>query len=554
MMSRVQIRDLAAIGEIDEIPDHSTPLNAWTTAQNVAFRDGFVQNAFGYTPVSSGDDGSNPLLARPQYLMPYLDPYDSTLHWVYGGVNDSGKGIICRYNGSTNVNITDTVNYPSTGFYGDVTRWNGAIVNGLLVINNQLTVPQMWDRTSGQLDSTVGDLTNWAAAFTGTGTCKVLRGFRSFFLAMDCSDTSGSPNRNPYEIKHSGIVDPYTAPEWLPSASNRAGAKYIGEGTGYIVDCAQMRGANIIYTTQTAYIMSFVGGNEVFAIEKTLLEYGMLTQGCVAGFKDGRHFLVSTGDIVLTDGNNAESIIDGRRRDSLFQNIDSTYYVNSFVVPNYSQGEIWFCYPKTGFTYPNSVAKWNMKTGAWSFMTLPVEVPHIAFGAVPQGVGDGFWDDDSGFWDDDTGVWNESNYNPAIRSMMMAEFGATISASALDKADDGNQQDGSNMSVVLQRTGMPVAGNGQNGPVIDPTVDKNVDEIWPLIDGGPVNIRVGTSDYLDGSITWDGQQSFDPATQRKLDVRPPEGKFIAVEFSSNANVGWSLTGYDLNIIATGDRG
>lgn len=552
---RVPFRDLAAIGAIDEVPDHATPPNAWTTAQNVTFRDGFVQSAKGYTPVSSGDDSSNALIARPQFLLPYFDPNSSNFYWIYPGTNDSSKGIVGAYNGSTNANITNVTTYPSTNFYGATTRWNGAVVNGLVVLNNQLTTPQMWDRTGGVLKSELTELTDWQNSFTTYGTCAVLRGFNNFFVALDVTDTGSSPNRNPYEIKHSGIVDSYTAPEWVPSTSNRAGSKYIGEGGGVIIDCLPLRGVNMVYTEREAWAMRFVGGNEVFAVEKTLSEYGMLAQGCATALKDGMHFLVSVGDIVLTDGNSANSIIDGRRRDSVFADIDSTNYVNSFVVSNYAQGEIWFCYPHSGATYPDRVMKWNVKSGAWSRMELPVETAYIAFGPVPFPTGStGTWDTDSQVWDADSDPWDVSNYNPTIRSLMMAENASTIATSALAKIDDSNQFDGSNISVVLQKTGIIAAGVGQSGPIFDAHVDKHVDEIWPMVTGGPVNIRVGSSEYIEGPYSYpDGYQSFDPSTTRKLDVRV-NGRYIAVEFQSNANLAWTLDGYDLNITAESPRG
>ena len=370
-MSKVPFNDLAAYGEIDEIPNHATPMNAWTTAQNVTFRDGFVQKSNGYTEIAAGAA----MLCAPQYLMPYYDPEVGKLYWIYPGTEDANdKGVICTFDGTTHTDRTNIGVYAGTAFYGDTTRWNGAVVNGLAVVNNQLTTPQMWARTGASLNADFDELTDWQNSFTTYGTCKVLRGFRNFFIALDITDTGTTPTRNPYEVKHSGIVDSYTAPEWAPTTSNRAGSKYIGEGGGVLVDCLPLRNVNIIYSENEAWPMSYVGGNEVFAIgDKALLEYGMLAQGCAAAFGAGHHFLVTLGDIVVHDGSNAESIINSRKRDTVFADMDSTNYVNSFVVSHYTEQEIWFCYPKTGAVYPNAVAKWSIKTGAWSFQDLPVE-------------------------------------------------------------------------------------------------------------------------------------------------------------------------------------
>ena len=539
-MGLVTFNNLAQYGVIEEVPDHSTPMNAWTTGVNVTFRDGHVQTAKGYTLVT------NQSFARPQFLMPYYDPATGTLHWIAPGIDASGPdvGKIETFDGTTSVDRTKAGNYLLS------TRWNGAIVNGLAVVNNQVDIPQMWGRTTGTLKDDFEDLTNWPANHTAA----VLRGFRNFFICLDITDTGNSPNRNPYEIMHSGIVDSYTAPEWAPLTTNRAGSKFIGEGGGVLVDCLPLRGVNIVYSESEAWPMSFVGGNEVFAIgDKALLEYGILAQGCVAAFGAGSHFLVSVGDIVVHDGSNAQSIIDGKVRDSLFADIDPVNFVNSFVVSHYSEGEIWFCYPGIGNTYPNKIAKWNIKSNVWSFMVLPIETAMIRFGAVPEGVNDGFWDDDTEVWDADNSVWDEGNYNPTIKNLVMAKTASTIAASGLLKIDDGLDFDGTAFTVTLQKTGIIIAGNGQSGPYSDPNVDKFFDQIWPRVEGNAVNIRIGTAQFIDGPYTWTNKQSFDPATDRKLDFRPKEGYYGAIEFSSQG-VEWHMDGFDLGVQATGSRG
>lgn len=554
---RVPFNNLAQYGEIDEIPDHATPPNAWTTAQNVTFRDGFVQKANGYTELAAGAD----MLCAPQYLMPYYDPAAGILHWIYPGTEDANdKGIIASFDGSTHVNRTDTTAYPGTGFFGDTVRWNGAVVNGVAVVNPQVNTPQMWGRTGANLDADFSDLNDWDASFTGTGTCAVMRGFRNFFIALDVTDSGTTPTRNPYEVRHSDIVDSYTPPEWQSTTSNRAGSKYIGEGGGVLIDCLPMRNSLIIYSENEAWPMQYVGGNEVFAVgEKALLEYGMLTQGCAAAFGAGQHFLVSLGDIVVHDGSNAESIINSRRRDSLFADLDTTNYTNSFVVSNYNQQEIWFCYPKSGATYPNAVAKWNIKSGGWSFMDLPIETAMIRFGAVPQaGTITGFWDDfSSTTWDSATSPWDAGNYNPTQRNLMMAVHGAATTSSSLNRADEGTKFGTTDMVVTLQKTGITLAGMGSNGPVADPNVDKFFDEVWPKIKGGPVEVRVGTSQHIDGPYTWAPRQTFTPSTDRKLDFRVVDGYYGAIEFyldTAVTNASFTLDSFEVNITGTGSRG
>ena len=542
-MPLVPFNNLAAIGVINEVPDHATPMNAWTKGNYVTFRDGHIQTAKGYSEIAPT------ILSIPQFLIDYFDPESSKLYWVYPGVNDAGAGIIATFDGATHEDRTQV-----SGVYSDTERWNGAIVNGLLALNNRVDVPQMWGRgTGGVLNDDFEALTNWPVA----QTCAVLRGFRNFFIALDITDTTADPSepdRNPYEIKHSDIVDSYVAPEWAPTTTNRAGSKYIGEGGGVLVDCLPLRGVNLIYAEQQTWPMTYIGGNEVFAIgDKALLEYGILTQGCVAQFGAGHHFVATVGDIIVHDGANAESIIDTKVKDQLFADIDSSNYVNAFVVSHYSEGEIWFCYPGSGATYPNKVAKWNIKSGAWSFMALPIETSMIRFGAVPEGGGDGVWDLDTEVWDDDNTLWTEGNYNPTIRNLMMAKAGTTIATSSLLKADDGLKHDGTSFNVVLEKTGIIIAGMGQNGPISDPNVDKFFYEVWPRVEGSPVDIAIGTAQFIEGPYEWSVAQSFNPASDRKLDFRVNEGYYGSIRFTST-DVSWHLDGFDLGVKPTGSRG
>ena len=356
---------------------------------------------------------------------------------------------------------------------------------------------------------------------------------------------------------HSGIVDPYTAPEWTPSTTNRAGSKYIGEGGGYIVDGLALRDSFMVYTQESTWAMRFIGGNEVFSVSEgpVLSEYGLFARRCVKPFKDGMHFLVSVGDIVIHDGNTATSVCDGKTRDRIFSEIDITYYTNSFVASHYNESEMWFCYPTSGNVYPNRVAKWNIKTGAWSFMDFPDAIAHIGYGVVPAGESEasGAWDDDTGAWDDDTTPWDEANYNPSIRNLMAAQFGDTLAESALLRADDSNLFSGAIMSTVLRRDDLTVIGNGPQGPVSDPSTYKYCSRIWPRLDGSdPIMVSVGGRDELTDTYAWDGPHIFDPTTDYKVDV-DVTGRYLAVEFSSNADVAWGLPGYDIEVQPDGER-
>lgn len=67
-----------------------------------------------------------------------------------------------------------------------------------------------------------------------------------------------------------------------------------------------------------------------------------------------------------------------------------------------------------------------------------------------------------------------------------------------------------------------------------------------------MRIRVGGKAKIGDTYKWEGPYMFDPTTDYKIDLRTG-GRYLAVEFSSSDDVGWTLTGYDLNIQTDGER-
>ena len=113
----------------------------------------------------------------------------------------------------------------------------------------------------------------------------------------------------------------------------------------------------------------------------------------------------------------------------------------------------------------------------------------------------------------------------------------------LYKFEDGNQLAGSNAMVTIERIGLDI-GN---------TTDVHlVKTIYPYIEGGSVNIHIGSQMSPNDSVSWDGPYAFDPSTDYKVDVRKT-GRLHAIRFTSTANVQWALRGYGLEVELVGTR-
>ena len=533
---KVPFTDLGQIGIIKDHGAHELQPNAFSDGNNVVFRDGLLSKITGHGKVFGTPS------CRPSWLLPYRDPASNAYYWLYPGLTDASAGVIYSYDGTNHTNRTrGSGNYTPSA----LTPYTGGVSNGLPFINNGVDIPQKWDRTGTALKATMEDFANWPSGYKA----KVLRPYREFIVALDIDD--GSAVRNPYRVMWgdppgAAFTEPTT---WIAAAGNLAGDIYLNESGGYAIDCLPLRNVNVIYAQSATYAMRYIGGNRVFSIDLMFSEYGILAPRCAKPFRDGRHFVVTTGDIITHDGVTAVSVADKRVRELIFSEIDDTNYHTSFVAPNYDKEEMWFCYPTTGNSLPNKCAIMNVTTGAWSFRDLD-NISHIAYGVIDTGVN--VWDDDTAAWDSDDSVWDSPDFNPTKYNLLMAQHESTAATSLFHRADHLNLFNGSAYTAFAQRTGLDIAALGQTGYIRGPEIVKDIDRVSPKLTGGPVEIRIGTCDSVDGTYTWQDYQTFDPSTQFKLDFRA-NGRYWGWEIRSTGDVSWQVESMDFGIKAENER-
>jgi hypothetical protein len=76
-----------------------------------------------------------------------------------------------------------------------------------------------------------------------------------------------------------------------------------------------LRDSLMIYKEFNTWIAEYVGGQDIFSFRQVFSQIGMLTENCAITF--GSNQLVLTdNDLVLHDGNSAQSIADKRTRRS----------------------------------------------------------------------------------------------------------------------------------------------------------------------------------------------------------------------------------------------
>lgn len=526
-MPRVTLNRLGLGGIIRDLPPHALPPELWSDGKNVRFLDEKVIKFEGHQAVF------DPPTIPPYWLMGVRT---ATNHlWMYAGLTE-----VYTVSGGVHSKITR-----ASGTYSadPVRLWNGGSVSGIPVINNGVDVPQSWSPLSpSQL---LVDLPNWPA----TDRCRIIRPYKSFLVALNVTQSS---TVKPHMVKWSDVSDPGSVPgSWDEAdATKSAGETELTDiQNGVIQDALALRDSLIIYKDEATHGMQFTGDQFVHRFYPIFVTSGILSTHCVSVLPDGsRHFVASGDDIIIHDGQQGESILNKRWQKWISNNIDSTNFNRSFTVSNQSTREAMLCFPEAGALWPTKALVWNMVDGAIGVRDL-TEVSFMAEGIIEETLGaPDDWDSAGGSWDSDSDVWDLIAFRSHALDLMMADPVNT----KLFHFDQGNQFDTKNFEAYVERTGLAIAGQDRQGnAVVDIGVRKLATRIWPRLQGGPVEIRIGAQEEIGGPVTWATPQLFDPLKMQYLDFCV-SGRLLAIRIESFADVAWELQGYDIQVEVLGE--
>ncbi|WAK01872.1 hypothetical protein [Methylobacter sp. YRD-M1] len=521
-MAIISYNNIATIGTVKDINHNVLPSDdrngfAWTDSQNFRFKDGVASTMPGYE----------------ELITPSVTPYFTTRiqnngasYYVYAGLNK----IYTQYSGSQ-YNITRQsagadVNYAADTNY----QWNVAILNGLPVFNNGTDIPQAWTTISqGQR---LVNLSGWPTNYKAS----VIRSFKAYLIALDV--TNATPTRNQNLVKWSAAALPGALPTSWDNTNPAldAGEMPLADSDGYLVDCLPLNDYNVVYKNTSTYLMSYVGGNNVFSFKKVFPNVGMLAKNCAASF-EGKHFVVTTDDVIVHDGFTYQSVIDGKNRKTLFNNMNNDSAQRTFVVPNYENSEMWVCYPSGSSTYPNNALIYNYKTGAWFKRLLP-ETSCITCGFVDITSNVTWASMDTTLWKDANVTWDRSKYNKNAWTLTMVVPGDN-KIYLIDKPSVWTDN-GQTMYRYLERENILI-NEDQNM--------KLIKRVWPKVTkvsgtNSTIDIYIGAAMTTTCVTNWQGPYQFNAEIDDKIDCFVT-GRKLSIRFSSNTDINWAINGFDL---------
>jgi hypothetical protein len=522
-MSIFAINEIGALGIIKDRLPHTLPPNAWNDGGNVRFRDSYVEKTDGFQAVFGIPT------VTPYALLPVQT--ENKFNWIYAGLSK-----VYVFDGTSHTNITRQTAGVDVNYSGlESNRWTLTNMGGVPILNNGSDVPQMWlpATTATKLVA----LLNWP----GNTICEVMRSYRSFLIALNVSK---SGVRYPQMVKWSHPADPFNVPtSWSETDPTKDAGEYTFSDTGdWLIDCLPLRDSNIIYKENTTWGQQFIGGVDIFRFGRLFSTFGALSKDCAVEFMMGRHLVLTQGDVVVHDGQQADSILNGKWRKWLTANINQDALDKCFVALNTAREEVWICLCIDDATYANVALIWNWRTGTIGRKTLP-GVSIIKEGIVIPADADETWNSDTGTWDSDTTVWGERLYKTGELSMLMA----SADDARLYKADVGTDDAALPQVSFIERTGLGIPFK-QNLPP-DFTSYKFIRGMWPRIDGtlgGVVKIKIGVQNEINGAVQWGALQNFIIGTTTRVDVLM-SGRLLAIHLESDTSVAWRWHGYELDV-------
>ncbi len=452
------------------------------------------------------------------WLIPWDTPTNQ--YWAYASLTKAS-----RWDGTQHEDITRT----SGGDYSAAADqlWTGGILGDVLIMNNGNDLPQYMTTSDSDLQDFPTGGNDWDVNWR----CKALRPFKQYLVALNI--TEGADGK-PQNVIWSTAADPNNIPQWgIADPTLEAGETTLSQSDGEVVDGLSLGDSFIIYKTDAVWGMQLIGGQFVMRFYQIFDDVGLLNQNCVASY-EGKHFCVGPNDVYVHSGSQKKSVISGKIRRTLFQRLDDNKINRSYVVPDYRNREMLFCYVKasTDATYPNEAMVWNWESNELSFRTLP-ESGFIAYGQVEDAPLEyKEWDKDGEAWESDNSEWGEIVGKPTERRLLIPD-----TANQKFYAEGRSTQDGGNDFIAfVERTGLESN---------NPTTIKHVYEVIPTVVGsGTVDIYVGGEFNPSSGVSWSGPFPYRIGQDYKINCSV-SGRSLAIRFESDDAAEWEISSYVL---------
>ena len=508
-MADLQTFKARPFGVVTDISPHNADPAVYNLANNIVFRDDRAERQDGYRY------RTNSPLFHPEAVE--YRRIGETNQYLYAGEDGIGLDTVSQND------ITPT-GYPSgmrKGYHG----WTS--LNSIPVWNHPDFTPHYHD---GVITSAMQELPNWPTGWY----CERMVAFKYYLLALAPGDANGDIEE---QIRWSASADPGSVPdEWIPDASNDAGDMTLSDAPGKIIDAVSLGDNLIVYKPNACYFVEFIGGTFVFGQREVFSSAGILASRCAKEWR-GQHFVVTEGDVILHNGSQLQSIIDGRLRNAVFDDLDGSLIERAFTYSDPRRLRLGFCYPSVGSKgWCDRRVLYDPVNNRWSWEEIgPDELSDVAIGRYTLSNFAVSWDASTDAWDDSSGAWNDQA-DPNVGDQRLEAF---YDAKEFGEPTRGGKRGSDTSDCELIWAGKDLG---------HPTRRKLVDRVWiNTVSPGGAKLRVqaGWQDEYSSSVNWGQSQEIDAGGDAVVSVLS-KGRFFALRMLSSDEKPFAVRGFDID--------
>lgn len=557
-MATLPVRTLGATGVVSDTSPYGLPLNAFSKAKNVIFDEGRVQRAPVFKTLYSAFRSSLSFDAVTGSNAAATGTFENTL----GGISSAQRFIgsystataesvlVCDQNGTVREYLNGDLRMVSAFPLVPVDNkapWTHTQAAGVSVLARKGMRPYARNlATDAAYSELRGD---WNAK----DSCALVRTYNDFLIALNVTkDTKEYPTMVKWchPLQYSPNLD--TGITWaIGDPTKLSGENPIGEMKTPIREGLPLGRSFVIYSQDQVWTMDYTGAAEVFNFRKVFSTGGIIGTNCAVEV-EAKHYVFGEDDLYVHDGMSIRSMADEKVRKKVFTDMDRNKRDSFFVHHDSTKNLIYFCYVSKetdaaypGTTYCNMAAVLNYRNSTWSFMDLP-----NLCGAAETNISLA----QAGF------PAGSATLTPRVSVMLgVTDLTNKLTESrvyAVDTPDVGlvnlAPHPETIKPVLLERVGIELDKEAN----FELRSYKTIKAILPqvLFSGatGRLKFTLGASDYIDGPVHWQDEQTFDHTCDYKVDSRAA-GRYLAIRATSDTADYFRWLGYDVDTIRTARR-
>jgi len=250
---------------------------------------------------------------------------------------------------------------------------------------------------------------------------------------------------------------------------------------------------------------------------------------------------MTVGDIKVNDGNSVKSIIHNKIRTRYNAEFNVDFYKNAYAIAQKNTREIWFCIPENS-EYPDIAYIYNWEEDSWCIRDLPANLGGLGFGSRPDLGATPSWESytaDSP-WDNQNTTWGGNDENSPFDDSLI---GVNITDSSLIDVDPKASTEAS-YDTIIERL---------EYPLVDDRQVTTITRVYPHIKGNEeIEVQFGSQDFAGADVRWKPAVTFNPTTDRKIDIRTT-GEYHCWRYSSSGKSTWVISGMNIEFELAGLR-